>query len=96
MYMRIVRAQVSPDRAEEVARRWGEFWPERLRSQPGFRHAHFGIDRSTGAIAGVTVFDDKPDDALFEELSGEFRETLGTSAPGQAPEFTVYEIAAEA
>jgi hypothetical protein len=65
MYMRIVRAQVPPDQAEEVARRWATFWPERLRAQPGFQHAHFGIDRATGAISGVTVFADQPDDALF-------------------------------
>ena len=96
MYMRIVRAQPPQGQADEVARRWADFWPERLRAQPGFRHAHFGIDRATGAIAGVTVFDDKPDDALFERLSSEFRETLGSSGPSQAPEFTVYEIAAEA
>ena len=96
MYMRIVRTQVPEGHADEVVRRWAEFWPERLRVQPGFRHAHFGIDRSTGAIAGVTVFDEKPDDALFERLSGEFRDTLGTSGPRQAPEFILYEIVAEA
>jgi hypothetical protein len=32
----------------EVARRWAAFWPEKLRTQPGFHHAHFGIDRATG------------------------------------------------
>ena len=57
MYMRIVRAQPAQGQADEVARKWAAFWPERMRAQPGFRHAHFGIDRATGAIAGVTVFD---------------------------------------
>jgi hypothetical protein len=96
MYMRIVHAQPAQGQADEVARRWAAFWPERLRAQPGFHHAHFGIDRATGAIAGVTVFDERPDDALFARLSSEFRETLGQIGPAQAPEFTVYEIAAEA
>ena len=96
MHMRIVRSQPPQGQADEVARRWAEFWPERLRTQPGFRHAHFGIDRATGAITGVTVFDEKPDDALFERLSGEFRATLGESRPGQPPVATVYEIVAEA
>ena len=96
MYMRIVRAQPPQGQGDEVARQWSAFWPERLRAQPGFRHAHFGLDRATGAVAGVTVFDEKPDDALFERLSGEFRDALGQSGPAQAPEFTVYEIVAEA
>ncbi len=77
MYMRIVRAQPPQDQADEVARRWTAFWPEKLRTQPGFRHAHFGIDRATGAIAGVTVFDEQPDDALFERLSSVCRASVG-------------------
>ena len=95
MYMRIVRAQPPEGQADELARKWQAFWPERLRAQPGFRHAHFGIDRATGAIAGVTVFDDRPDDALFEQLQREFRDTLGQIGPAQPPQSTLYEIAAE-
>jgi hypothetical protein len=95
MYMRIVRGQPPAGQADALAQKWEAFWPERLRAQPGFRHAHFGIDRATGAIAGVTVFDDKPDDALFERLSREFRDTLGQAVPAQPPESTVFEIASE-
>ena len=95
MYMRIVRAQPPEGEADALAQKWQAFWPERLRAQPGFRHAHFGIDRATGAIAGVTVFDDEPDDALFQRLSLEFRDTLGPAAPARAPEATLYEIATE-
>jgi hypothetical protein len=95
MYMRIVRGQPPQGQADALAQKWEAFWPERLRAQPGFRHAHFGIDRATGAIAGVTVFDDKPDDALFERLSREFRDTLGQAGPAQPPESSVYEIASE-
>lgn len=96
MYMRIVRATPPHGQADTVAQRWAAFWPERLRAQPGFRHAHFGIDRATGAIAGVTVFDAPPDEALFEQLSAEFQATLGDARPAQAREATVYEIVAEA
>jgi hypothetical protein len=95
MYMRIVRVQPPEGQADELARRWAAFWPEKLRAQPGFHHAHFGIDRATGAISGVTVFEDQPDDALFERLSAEFRAILGTSGPSQPPESAVYEIATE-
>jgi hypothetical protein len=96
MYMRIVRAQPPQGQADEVARKWEEFWPERLRDQPGFSHAHFGIDRATGAVAGVTVFDGRPDDSLLGQLMREFQDTLGQSGPAQPPEATVYEIVAGA
>jgi hypothetical protein len=95
MYMRIVRAQPPAGQTDALAQKWEAFWPERLRAQPGFRHSHFGIDRTTGAIAAVTVFDDMPDDALFERLSREFGETLGQAGPAQSRESTVYEIATE-
>ena len=36
MYMRIVRAQPPQGQADELARKWEAFWPERLRVQPGF------------------------------------------------------------
>ena len=66
-----------------------------MRAQPGFRHAHFGIDRATGTVAGVTLCDDTPDDALFARLSAAFRATLGEGGPTQPPEMTVYKIATE-
>ena len=44
----------------------------------------------------MTVFDDKPDDAVFERLLREFRDTLGPSNPAQPPQATIYEIVAEA
>jgi hypothetical protein len=94
MYMRIVRAQPPAGQTDAVAQRWAKFWPERMRAQPGFRQAHFGIDRATRAIATVTVYDELPDDALIERLRDEFRASLG-EAGAQPPETTVYEIITE-
>ena len=95
MYMRIVRAQPPEGQADALAQKWKAFFPERLRAQPGFRHAHLGIDRATGAIAAVTVFDEKPDNAQLERILREFRDTLGATGPAQDPEVTLYEVAAE-
>jgi hypothetical protein len=95
MHMRIVRSQVAPGQVEEVARCWAAFWPERLCLQPGFQHAHFGFDRGTGAIAGVTIFTERPDDVLFERLSRKFRKMLDSRGLDQPAESTVYEITAE-
>jgi hypothetical protein len=95
MYRRFVRAQPPPGQLDEVARQRAAVWPEQLRAQPGFHLAHVGIDWATGTVAGVTRFDDPPDDALVARLSGEFRATLGEGGLAQPPETTVYEIAAE-
>ena len=95
MYMRIVRAHPPEGQADEIAQKWEAFWPEKMRSLPGFRHAHLGIDRATGATAAVTVYDDKPDDATLERLMREFRDTLGQTRPAQAPEITGYEVVVE-
>jgi len=96
MYMRIVLAQPPKGQANQVAEKWKTFYPERMRAQPGFRHAHFGIDRATGAVATVTVYDDKPDEALLARLLRDFRDTLGQTGPAQDPQVTLYEIVAEA
>ena len=95
MYMRIVRAQPQGS-ADEVAEHWAAFWPDKLRGMPGFRHTHFGIDRATGAIAAVTVFDERPDRATMDRLTGEFQQRLGGLSPAGGPEVTLYEIAGEA
>ena len=95
MYMRIVRVQPPDGQADEIAQKWEAFYPERMRAQPGFRHAHFGIDRATGATATVTVFDDRPDDVLLERLLREFRDMVGMSGSDQGPEITLYEVVAE-
>jgi len=94
-YMRVVHAHPPQGQADEVARRWAAFFPERLRAMPGFQHAHFGVDRDTGAVCGVTIFDQKPDEATFKRLASEFAASLGTAAPPQGPEVAVYEIGAE-
>ena len=95
MYMRIVRGQPPEGHVEELAKKWAAFFPERLRAVPGFQHAHCGIDRASGAVAGVTIFDQPPDEARFAQLMGEFQATLGAAAPAQRPESSVYEIVTE-
>jgi len=95
MYMRIVRAHPPEGQADEIAQKWEAFWPEKMRSLPGFRHAHFGIDRATGATAAVTVYDQKPDDALMEGFLREFRDMVGLGGSAQAPEITGYEVVVE-
>jgi len=95
MSMRIVRAQAPAGQADEMARTWEAFSPERLRAQPGFRHAHVDIDRATGATATVTVVDERPDDVLVARLLGEFRDMVGTSGSGEAPEVTRDAVGAE-
>ena len=56
MYLRITRARVDPARVDElapVARDVGAA----LQRLPGFQGQHGGVDRGTGAVAAVSLWD---------------------------------------
>jgi heme-degrading monooxygenase HmoA len=75
MYIRIVRGQPQPGQVDEVARRWKEHLGPRLGSIPGFRHAYFSGDREANRITTVSVWDDKPGEAVDQAMR-EFRQRV--------------------
>lgn len=94
MYIRIVRGQPQPGQVEEVAKRWQEHLAPRLREIPGFRAGYLiGEPQGTAAI-GVTIWDDKPGEALTQAM-GEFRQRIQDIASGP-PSIEDYEVLAEA
>ena len=94
MYVRIVRGQPQPGQAEEVARRWKEHLAPRLRGIPGFRAAYFVGDREANMGVGVSIWDDKPGEALDQAMR-EFRQRVQDIAAGP-PDIEDYEVLAEA
>ena len=94
MYIRIVRGQPQPGQAEEVARVWKEHLAPRLRSIPGFRAGYFIGDREANKVAGVTIWDAKPGEAVVQAMA-EFRQRVQDITTGP-PSVEDYEVLAEA
>ena len=57
----LVRGQTMPGQVDEMARRWEELVPPRLRDTPGFRQAYFVGTREQNTVLGVLVWDQLPD-----------------------------------
>ncbi len=95
MYIRIVRAQTKPGQVEELATRWHGFIGARMASMPGFRHAHFGADRTANTTVAISMWDDRPDSAALEPMVREFREQVADISGG-APVVEEYEVLANA
>ena len=94
MYVRIVRGQPQPGQADEAARRWREHLAPRLRSIPGFRAAYFIGDREANKVGGVSIWDDKPGEAVDRSMR-EFRQQVQDITVGP-PTMEDYEVLAEA
>lgn len=95
MYMRIVRPNVHPGKAAELARRWQEAMAPRLQALPGFKHAHFGGDTQTDSMAGVSVWEDRAGLEAMSQAMREFSAQVQDIATGP-PAVEDFEILAEA
>ncbi len=95
MYMRIVKASPRAGQIDELARRWEAFIGARLKEQPGFRHGHFGGDRTGNATAAVSVWDAKPDEAAMAAMVAEFRQQIADIAGDNPPVIEEYEVLVE-
>ena len=95
MYIRVVRGQTQPGRADELAERWREFVLPRLQGAPGLVHAYFGVNREADTTVGVSVWDRPPDEAAMDRVVEEFRSRIGDLVPNP-PTVEGYEVAVEA
>ena len=93
MHVRIVRGEVRPGQAEELARRWTEYVGPRLGDAPGFRRAYMTIDRATNEMVGVSVWDAKPGEAVDQAMRAFGQQAQDLIA--RPPAFADYEVLAE-
>jgi len=94
MYVRIVTGQARPGQVDEAAKRWKEFFGPRAKTAPGLRHSYFGGDRATNRLVGISIWESRPDQAMMDQTTAEFRERLGDIAAGP-PTIDEYEVLAE-
>ena len=97
MYASITTNQMQPERLDEAAAVWRDLYPDDTRTADvqGLRGSHFLVDRATGQIAIVGLWETEVAARAFE-TSGAMRqraERLAEYTTG-TPERRVYEVAA--
>jgi heme-degrading monooxygenase HmoA len=94
MYIHLVRVQVPPGQAKELARRWQAFWGTEMPQVPGFRHAHFAAGPETNVTISISVWEQRPDQATMEPLMEQFRTQAANISAGP-PAIEEYETLAD-
>ena len=94
MFIRIVRPQVQPGRAEEMAEKWKEFAGSRIKERPGFRSGYMAATADRSAVVAVTLWDELPDAATTQQFQSEIRAHMGDISTGP-PTTDDYEVLAK-
>jgi hypothetical protein len=94
MHLRIIRVTPQAGQTEELSRRWQAFWESRFPTVAGFQHAYIAVDRESGTIAAVSLFERQPDLKMLGSLAQEFRASVQDIA-GELPEIRDYEVLAD-
>ncbi len=98
MYARVVTAQVSPDKVEEGIRLWRDSVMPAARQQKGFKSGRLLVDRKTGKITSVGLWETEADIQASGEGSAYLQEQLAKFASlfTAPPVVEHYEVAVEA
>jgi quinol monooxygenase YgiN len=70
MYLRITRARFDPASYEQVSAAAQEVQAA-MQQLPGVQHIHQGVDRTTGSVAAVSVWDSEEHARFAREVLGE-------------------------
>jgi hypothetical protein len=90
MYLRLTRARFDPAIADQVVPVAREI-DAAMRQLPGIHHVHQGIDRTTGTVAAVSLWDSHEQANFTREVLGEPISRLrALGVQFEAPE--IYEI----
>jgi len=98
MYARVVTAQVSPDKVEEGIRLWRDSVMPAARQQKGFKSGRLLVDRKTGKVTSVGLWETEADIQASGESSAYLQEQLAKFASlfTAPPVVEHYEVAVEA
>ena len=95
MYARNVTAQTSPDVLDKAIQLWKESVAPTTKEQKGFKGAYLFVDRSTGKIRSIGLWETEADLLASvgwnQEQVGKFASFFNTPAT-----IELYEVAAEA
>jgi heme-degrading monooxygenase HmoA len=96
MYARAVRVQVSPDKVDEVIRLWRDSVLPSVQQQKGFKNVRLLVERQTGKIMSVGLWETEADfGATVEWNQEQIAKFAGLFAATAPPVVEQYEVAAE-
>ena len=95
MFMRIVRSTPKPGQHDEFAKRWKAHFGPMIKQNPKVRHAYVGYDADANTVVAVTVWDERPEDAVLHAGAEEFRPKVQDLMAGP-PVFEAYDVLANA
>jgi quinol monooxygenase YgiN len=95
MYARVVQASADPARLDEVAELWRNFVAPSARAQAGFRGARLFINRESGAVLSMGLWESRAAfDATIDWNRGQVERFAAVLK--DAPHISSYDLAAEA
>lgn len=94
MHARVVTTAVAPDKVDAVIRLWMGSVAPSARQQPGFRNARLLVDRDSGAVLSMGIWETEAD---FQNSVVWNREQVAQFAElfTAAPQVAHYELVAE-
>ena len=98
MYARIVTAQVSPEKVSEGIKIWKDSVVPAIKAQKGFNSGRMFVDRKTGKVITVGLWETEADMQATGESSAFLQEQLAKFASifTAPPVVEHYEVAVEA
>ncbi len=94
MFARISRIEGKPDRIEKGIRDYRDNMVPQAKQMQGFREAYLLVDRKTGRVMGITLWDSEKDlqasTVAANKLRSQGAQASGSSKP---PVVEIYEVA---
>jgi len=89
MYVRVTRGHVNPDKFDEVQRVVEEVLKPALQQLPGFRGYRGGVNRSTGAVVGISFWDTEEQSLALQSRRGPLEDAGAELDPAETYEITI-------
>lgn len=95
-FARVTFAEGDPARVDEGIANLNEMVIPRARELPGFQHGYWLVDRTTGKVLAVVVYDSEEHLRQTDAVAAQLRQEAGSPFGLKFTAVEAYEVAAEA
>ena len=94
MFVRIVRPQIAPGKAQESATRWQKFLGPRVKANPNLKAGYMAASPDGGSVVAVTIWEQLPDPEMTRQFQAEIAAEMEGLMTGP-PTTEDYEVLAQ-